>query len=647
MKNIITLVLLTFTVSLFGQMKEYKKATNLYNDKKFSEANIILEKLINKEFGELEQEMAFYVLYMNAGCYYNLNDFKIAYKKYEELIIFVKNSVNLFTTPTGKEDQIASLEKFKEDFKSKIPKDEHTSIQNNISSESNTTTNSVSNENITKANSDNKTVTLTVSGTGKTLEEARLNALRSAIEQAFGTFISSKTEILNDNLVKDKIVSVTNGNIQKYDVISQVEIPNNGYVMTLSATVSIDKLTSFAQSKGVVVEFNGGTFANNIKLQKLNEQAEHIALKNLCITSFELLLNSIDFNIEVSEPQSLFNNKEKVKMYNYKYDLKNGCYVKQFEEKDYYIDFTINVKSNNNLKLFYDNFTKTIISMSMSSSEVNNYKSTNKPIFAIRIFEKDYYLRNPECINILRGFFTKMELIPSLFEITSNVEIYNNLLVNKWLDPIHNSNTFLNFYEHYYDNYYDYFRSENYSIDAESISKIDNKFPIFNDILNFDYQVDFQKNEDYKYRKGLERFFNLKSYFEIVPKEFESKFSISRSFTIEEIEKLDKFEIKKIDLLKSLNYEQERINNVKQILLYSIPKFSLSKYIQEFNGEEYQYENYNYSPYKIEASPKGYFFELIEKTSDFYIIKSINPYDQKPGKLYKLKPSKEIIKEEY
>ena len=54
-----------------------------------------------------------------------------------------------------------------------------------------------------------KTVTLVVSGQGKTQDEAKQNALRSAIEQAFGMFISSKTEILNDNLVKDEIVSVS------------------------------------------------------------------------------------------------------------------------------------------------------------------------------------------------------------------------------------------------------------------------------------------------------------------------------------------------------------------------------------------------------------------------------------------------------
>ena len=65
-----------------------------------------------------------------------------------------------------------------------------------------------------------KTVTLIVTGQGKTIDDAKTNALRSAIEQAFGAFVSSNTTILNDSLVKDEIVSVTNGNIQKYDVLN-------------------------------------------------------------------------------------------------------------------------------------------------------------------------------------------------------------------------------------------------------------------------------------------------------------------------------------------------------------------------------------------------------------------------------------------
>ena len=44
-------------------------------------------------------------------------------------------------------------------------------------------------------------VSLVVTGEGATKEEATNNALRSAIEQAFGVFVSANTEILNDEIV--------------------------------------------------------------------------------------------------------------------------------------------------------------------------------------------------------------------------------------------------------------------------------------------------------------------------------------------------------------------------------------------------------------------------------------------------------------
>ena len=59
-------------------------------------------------------------------------------------------------------------------------------------------------------------VSLVVSGEGKNKEEATFNALRSAIEQAYGTFVSANTTILNDQLVADEIVSLSSGNIKKY-----------------------------------------------------------------------------------------------------------------------------------------------------------------------------------------------------------------------------------------------------------------------------------------------------------------------------------------------------------------------------------------------------------------------------------------------
>ena len=59
-----------------------------------------------------------------------------------------------------------------------------------------------------------KEVSLIVTGEGATKEEATNNALRSAVEQAFGVFVSANTEILNDELIKDEIATISSGNIK-------------------------------------------------------------------------------------------------------------------------------------------------------------------------------------------------------------------------------------------------------------------------------------------------------------------------------------------------------------------------------------------------------------------------------------------------
>ena len=60
-------------------------------------------------------------------------------------------------------------------------------------------------------------VTLTTIGTGASKEQAVNQALRSAIEQSFGTFISANTNIVNDALTKDEIVSLSSGYIKKFE----------------------------------------------------------------------------------------------------------------------------------------------------------------------------------------------------------------------------------------------------------------------------------------------------------------------------------------------------------------------------------------------------------------------------------------------
>ena len=145
-------------------------------------------------------------------------------------------------------------------------------------------------------------VTLTVSSDGLTKEEATKNALRSAIEQAYGTFVSANTTILNDELVKDEIVTIANGNIKSYEEISSTAMPDGSQFVTLKATVSVSKLISYAQSKGAETEFAGATFGMNLRLQEMNKENEKKVLDNLMAQIKAMLPYTYDRTLEVSDP---------------------------------------------------------------------------------------------------------------------------------------------------------------------------------------------------------------------------------------------------------------------------------------------------------------------------------------------------------
>ena len=125
----------------------------------------------------------------------------------------------------------------------------------------------------TEKNNDGN-VTLTVTSTGLNKDEAIQNGLRNALSQAFGAFISSNTEILNDELIKDEITSVTNGNIENYDLVTEIKLKDETYSVTLLVTVSVNKLSNFIVSKGYKVEFNGNKYAMNLKNIALNKSNE-------------------------------------------------------------------------------------------------------------------------------------------------------------------------------------------------------------------------------------------------------------------------------------------------------------------------------------------------------------------------------------
>ena len=144
-------------------------------------------------------------------------------------------------------------------------------------------------------------VSLVVSADGATKTQAIDNALRSAIEQTYGTFVSANTQILNDELVKDDIATVSSGNIQKYSEVAAITLPNCNTSVTLNVTVSLKKLVKYAQSKGAECEFAGATFGANLRLYEFNKKNERAAIENM-VKQLDVLRPVYDYEIEVSDP---------------------------------------------------------------------------------------------------------------------------------------------------------------------------------------------------------------------------------------------------------------------------------------------------------------------------------------------------------
>lgn len=458
MKKYITILFFILSITTFGQIDEFNRGRKLFEKKKYEQAEQLFTEILNGNYGKLSLLNEMQVLQTLAYIKYAQNDFEKAIPAYQRLYNFVEDK-----NFEGKDNYLKEIKNFIADFKIKLP---NLKLSENIEKDPN-------------SNND-KTVTLTVSGTGKTIDDAKNNALRSAIEQAFGAFISSKTEILNDNLVKDEIVSVSNGSIQKFNIVSEVEIPNGGFATTLNATVSVSKLISFVESKGVVAEFKGSLFSFNIKQQILNEDNEVKAINDLCQTVKQIFDKSVDYQITPENPVALDNNNQ-----NWAIKLNIGIYI------------------NENVLNIADYLFKNLKNISMSYIDVDNYRNLNKLTYPIS-FASDkksiayINLRKKESLDLLINTINYFDKSVTNFEVNngnstiimndkfSNFKAISNALIlinKKYSDEIPEGSTV-------YRN--------------ESASKIDN---IKTNNLLFTNQFEFIKNllSNYDYETKVER----------------------------------------------------------------------------------------------------------------------------------------------
>lgn len=232
--------------------------------------------------------------------------------------------------------------------------------------------------------------TLVVSADGATKDEAIKIALRSAVEQTYGTFVSANTSIFNDELVADEIATISSGNVENYTEITCEQIPSGRFFITLKVTVCISNLTHYAQSKGAETEFAGATFAQNLLMKELNKNNEEKVVSDLLAQMKALLKSGFNYSILTGEPT--------------------------IKGRNVLVPVTINAEPNSNCYKAIDLFLKTIAEISLTEQEVDEYKSLGIDTFPIIICNsskkgdsynvtKLHTFRSKKTFYLIRDFF--------------------------------------------------------------------------------------------------------------------------------------------------------------------------------------------------------------------------------------------------
>ena len=94
---------------------------------------------------------------------------------------------------------------------------------------------------------------ITVTGIGTTLESAEKQALASAIRQAVGAYMDSKTIVENEEIIQDRILSVSNAFVEKYEVVGQPKKSSDGLVeITILARVKTNQVVQALKENNLI-----------------------------------------------------------------------------------------------------------------------------------------------------------------------------------------------------------------------------------------------------------------------------------------------------------------------------------------------------------------------------------------------------------
>jgi hypothetical protein len=131
------------------------------------------------------------------------------------------------------------------------------------------------------AQPDADTVIVDVQGLGKDAQSAEKNALYSAVEQAVGSYLDSETVIKNEELIHERLLTVAQGFVQKYEVLVPAKERKDGsgiWDVQIRAEVRKSEVGAALRAAGLMQIAADGTAAWAAQITKLKSREDAMAL---------------------------------------------------------------------------------------------------------------------------------------------------------------------------------------------------------------------------------------------------------------------------------------------------------------------------------------------------------------------------------
>lgn len=258
-------------------------------------------------------------------------------------------------------------------------------------------------------------VTLVVTGEGATKEEATNNVLRSAVEQAFGVFVSANTTILNDEIVRDEIATITSGNIKSFKELAYNEKSDGTRSITMEVVVSVSNLIAYSKSHGSSAEFAGALFGATLKMREVNKANEEKAVENLLlgINPYQLFNTQITVGTPLLSSICSFMFNEELVSYDSSSEYPNVYIPKSIQvpetqwDKSYNLPITISYYPTEYGLLMFDQLRNLLLNLSIEQ-EREQYDKENEEYYVFALNGEKTYLRSPKTKDLLVDYLSSI-----------------------------------------------------------------------------------------------------------------------------------------------------------------------------------------------------------------------------------------------